>query len=108
KTSSRAKTGHLNSRSDVIGLLLEREDPRPVLLHDDDLPAYFVKRIGPDPFVVYVALNHDPDNPEEYDWSDTVNYPPKIEDGTPCSGKITIRSIKPETLIFPWMNSIVP
>jgi len=37
-----------------------------------------------------------------------VNYPPKIEDGTPCSGKITIRSIKPETLIFPWMRSIVP
>ena len=78
------------------------------ILHHDDLPAYFVKRIGPDPFVVYVTLNHDPNNPEEYDWSDTVNYPPKIEDGTPCSGKITIRSIKPETLIFPWMNSIVP
>lgn len=75
-------------------------------LGNPELADHFIKLAGSAPFEVRVSLLKDPDNVSDYLWSESVEEPVEIKGGVPCKGSIVIRTKKPISLIFPWIESM--
>lgn len=59
------------------------------------------------PFEVIVELEPDPSTPSGYKWTSGEGPPHEVFEGTPCTGRVTIDTQKPVTLVVPALKPVL-